>query len=410
MSTMRKRITHIITGLDSGGAEYALYTLLSHQKMKQFSYSVISLSDIGPVGEKIRKLGIPVTGLMINSKAPNPLSLQRLITRLRQISPDLIQTWMYHADLLGGLTTKIVNKAKVVWGIHHTTLNPKLDKYRTIVVAKICALISPCIPDKIVCCSQASREVHTSFGYSVNKMVVIENGIDDVRFKPNISAYSQMRKALGIPEKSPLIGLIGRFHPLKGHRNFIEAAARLHALNPSVHFLLCGENITMRNRELVDWIDTAGIMGNCHLIGQREDMPSIYNTIDIGGTSSIGEAFPLVIGEAMACCVPCVVTDVGDSANIVGDTGLVVQPDDSEALANSWSKLLSISSTERRQLGERARQRIIDNFGADVIAVQFAGMWPTNLQEVSFSMKEGEVQLEGGCTFVYDYFTVRDNI
>jgi len=378
---MSKRIVHIITGLNAGGAENMLYALLSKSDQSRFSANVISLTNIGPVGEKIQTLGIPVTALGMNAKAPNPWAIVRIGSYLRQMSADIVQTWMYHADLIGGVAARLAGKIPVVWGIHHTTLNPNSDKRSTILVVKTCSKLSKWIPARIVCCAKISRSLHVSLGYDEQKMLVIQNGFDLDRFCPNKTAYRKLREELRIPEKTLLIGLIGRFHPQKGHRTFIEAAARLHTCHPDVHFVLCGNDVTWKNLDLVRWIDSAGIREQCHLLGCRDDMPRIQASLDIGTSASHSEAFPMVIGEEMACGVPCVVTDVGDSAHIVGDTGIAIPPKDPDALAQAWEKMISLGSDYRFKLGERARQRIRGNFDLNIIVRRYEELYDSVVRE-----------------------------
>ena len=352
-----------------------LYRLLCASLNGPFSSSVISLTDIGPVGQKIQDIGIPVIALGMRRGFPDPRKFVRLVCLLRQLKPQLVQTWMYHADLLGGLAAKAAGDIPIIWSIHHTTLDTRLDKKNTILVANVCARLSKWLPKKIVCCSKTTKKIHISLGYSKQKMVVIPNGFDLKSFHPDNTARKDLRSELCIPEDAALIGLVGRFHPQKDHRNFVKAAEKLNRSYPNVHFLLCGNNITWDNSDLVAWIDTAGIRGQCHLLGPRDDMPTIQGSLDILASSSRGEAFPLVIGEAMACGVPCVATNVGDSAYIVGDTGIIVPPRDPHALAQAWEKLLSLSLEERIQLGNKARKRIMDNFDLQSVAKKYEDLW-----------------------------------
>jgi glycosyltransferase involved in cell wall biosynthesis len=377
---MSDSITHIITGLNTGGAEMMLYKLLLNTDKSRFSANVVSLTDIGPIGQRIQALGVPVMALGMRRGVPDPIAVVRLAIWLRQRRPELIQTWMYHANLLGGIAAKMVWNVPVVWGIHHATLNPSSDKRRTILVVKACARISKWVPAKIVCVAEFARSFHASLGYDDHKMVVIPNGFDLDVFRPNKTAYKEMRRGLGVSEETTLIGLVGRFHPIKGHEVFIEAAARLQARYPEVHFVLCGDDVTWNNPDLVKWVDSVGIRGQCHFLGCRDDIPRILASLDIGGTASDGEAFPLVVGETMACCVPCVVTDVGDSAYIVGDTGIVVPPKDPDALAQAWGKLLLLARQDRCQLGERARQRIRENFDLHSIVRRYEELYESVLR------------------------------
>jgi len=371
------KVLHVINGLNTGGAEMMLYKLLSRIDGAAFETEVVSLIDIGPIGQKIRALGVSVRSLGMRRGVPNPLAVLRLARWLRQDPPHVIQTWMYHADLVGGLAVRLAGSIPLAWGIHNGNLDPRGTKRMTIWTAMACARLSRWLPARIVCCSEASRQVHMQLGYAADKMVVIPNGFDLAVFRPDPAARRSVRRELGIPEEAPLIGLVARFAPRKDHRNFVQAAARLHACAPESHFLLCGDGVSWENPELAGWIEAAGIRDWCHLLGRREDIPRLTAALDIASIASYyGEAFPMVIGEAMACGVPCVVTDVGDSAIIIGETGVVVPPKDPQALADGWNQLLlDMSREERLQLGLAARQRIVERYSLGKIVERYERLY-----------------------------------
>jgi glycosyltransferase involved in cell wall biosynthesis len=194
-------------------------------------------------------------------------------------------------------------------------------------------------------------------------MVVIANGFDTDTFRPDPAARLSVREELGLEPDAPLLGLMARFHPQKDHRTFVRAAAQFLRHSPAAHFLMAGRDVDDRNRTLLAWTTATGAPDRFHLLGLRDDMPRLMAACDIVSTSSsCGEALPLVLGEAMACGVPCVATDVGDSASLVGDTGRVVAPGDPEALSTAWGSLFTLRCDERRRLGERARERVIDRY------------------------------------------------
>jgi glycosyltransferase involved in cell wall biosynthesis len=194
-------------------------------------------------------------------------------------------------------------------------------------------------------------------------MIVIPSGVDPEALKPDPMARRITRQALSIPSETPVIGLVGRYHPQKDHQNFVHAAKLLVSKRPSVHFVLCGEGVTWENEELVTWIDHASIRASCHLLGRREDIPQLMASFDLATLSScFGESFPNVIIEAMSCGVPCVVTDVGDSAYIVGSTGVAVPPRNPAALAEAWEHMLGLGQEQLIQGGVAARQRVQDHF------------------------------------------------
>jgi glycosyltransferase involved in cell wall biosynthesis len=379
---MRRSILHIITGLRTGGAEMMLYKLLSGMDRSAFEAEVISLTDIGPVGEKIQKLGLPVSALGMKRRITDLSAALTLVRRIRRDPPDLIQTWMYHANLIGGLAAKLSGGIPVVWNIRRTNLDYVDDKRTTIWTAKISARLSQRLPVRIVCCSEASRQGHAELGYAGHKMIVIPNGFDLAAFRPEPASKVSVCGELGISKDALLIGLVARFDPQKDHRTFIQAAALLNRLAPGAHFLLCGDQVTRENRALAGSIEAAGIAGRFHLLGRREDMPRLTAALDIASSSSYGEGFPNVIGEAMACGVPCVVTDVGDSAWIVGDTGKVVPPRNPEALAAAWNDLIKMGPDDRTKLGSAARRRVEENYGLPAIVSKYETLYREILSDV----------------------------
>jgi glycosyltransferase involved in cell wall biosynthesis len=365
------KVTHVISGLTTGGAETMLYRLLAHTDREVFEPQVISMTDsVGPLGDKIRGLGVPVRVLGMRRGVPNPLGVLRLARWLGAEPPDIVQTWMYHADLVGGLAAKLAGGIPVTWGIHTTLLDPLSVTRMKQWTVRACALTSHRLPARIVCCSEASRKGHAQLGYATEKMLVIPNGSDVFAFKPDPEARVSVRKELGVQAGTPLVGLVARFDTPKDHRTFVQAAALLRDRVPDANFLLCGDGITWENPQLTDWIDAAGVRSGCHLLGQRGDVPRLTAALDIASSSSFySEAWPLAVGEAMACGVPCVVTNVGDSALIVGDTGRVVSPKRPEAMADAWFELLAMGQDERALLGLAARRRVEEHFSlTDAVA------------------------------------------
>jgi glycosyltransferase involved in cell wall biosynthesis len=201
--------------------------------------------------------------------------------------------------------------------------------------------------------------------------LIIPNGFETGLFKPDAASRAKFRNELGLAIETPLVGLIGRYDPQKNHFGFLGAAATVAQEFPDAHFVLCGPGVDVQNGELTSRVGDSGFKERIHLLGERPDMPSITAALDIACSSSLGEAFPNVIGEAMACGVPCVVTDVGDSAAIVGSTGKVVPPGDDLALARAVLGLLAMPDAERKALGLRARQRVIDNYSLDQVVRQY---------------------------------------
>jgi glycosyltransferase involved in cell wall biosynthesis len=375
------KIAHVITDLSTSGAEMMLYKIVSKMDKNEFDNQVISLTEIGAIGKKIRDLGITVNSLEMRRGFPDPGGLYKLLMWLRYAKPDLVQTWMYHANLIGGIALQTDRKIPLIWGIRHSYLDKKKDKKLTYGTAKICAKLSYYMPLKIVCCSHESKRFHIDFGYTPTKMVVIPNGFDIDLFHANEKARKSIREELSLPDQTILIGLIARFHPHKDHFNFCLAASILHRMRPEAHFVLCGRDVSPNNSSLMRFINEAGINSVSHLLGYREDIPAIQASLDIAATSSYSESFPNVIGEAMASSVPCVVTDVGDSALILGRTGFAVPPKDPEALANAWKMMIDMSAEKRKRLGLLARQRIENYFSLAIVTKQYEELYFDTLKQ-----------------------------
>lgn len=370
------RVCHIITSLDTGGAEMMLFKLLSQHDRSRFAVHAISLLPMGEIGKRIAALEIPVCTLDMPRGVPSPAAVLRLKRWLREIQPDVVQTWMYHADLMGGLAARLAGYRNVLWNIRHSTFDPGTTKRTTLLTARLCARLSRRLPKRILCCSTVARESHTAIGYAGERFTVIPNGFDLQLFRPCPEARSEVRCELGLPTNAPLIGLVARWHPQKDHETFVRAAGNLHRSGLPAHFVLCGSGMDAENGDLNGWIAEEGLQSYFHLLGRRDDMPRLTAAFDLAASSSaFGEAFPNVLGEAMACGVPCAATDVGDSAFIVGDTGRIVRPRDPEALAKAWQEVLCMSGEERRELGARARCRVQAEFNLPEIVSRYENLY-----------------------------------
>jgi glycosyltransferase involved in cell wall biosynthesis len=370
------RVLHVITALESGGAETMLHDVVRASASEDLSPEVVSLMDLGTVGARIRALGVRTHALGMR-RLPGPLDLLRLVRIVRGFRPDVVQTWMYHADLLGGVAARLAGVgARIFWGIQNSTLDPATSRRTTRLTVALCARLSHRIPDGIVSVSRVARDVHVRLGYAAEKFVYIPNGVDLALFHPDPDARRAVRRELGLDRSAVVIALSARFDPQKDHASFVRAAALLARRRPEVRFLLCGDGTTVENRDLAGPLAESGVADRFLLLGRRHDVPRVMSAIDVGTLSSAyGEALPLAIAEAMACGAPCVVTDVGDCADLVGDTGRVVPPRDPEALARAWDAVVSLGEDGRRRLGLAARARIGARFGLPYIVREYAGLY-----------------------------------
>ena len=372
---MKPRVLHIITSLSTGGAEHML-ARLAHGLKEGFTQRVVSLTPPGAVATQIDHDGIETTSLNLATGIPNPLAVLRLAAIIRAFRPDVVQTWMYHADLLGGLAARLAGVKNVVWNIRNNDLARDTTKARTRWVVKACARLSRRVPNRIVSCAQSAAQTHIELGYAADKFVVIPNGFDLQRFHPDASAHSSVCSELGLSANTPLVGLIARFDPQKNHEGFIRAAQLVHERKPNVHFLLAGFGVDASNSALGRWIAEAGLGQVMHLLGERADIPRLNQALDVAvSSSSYGEAFPNVLGEAMACGVPVVATDAGDAALIAGTAGRIVPRNDMVALATACLDLLTLDDCERQALGQQAHRRIADGFSLEATVRQYAALY-----------------------------------
>ena len=374
MSNKRIKILHVITSLDVGGAEMTLFHLLKSMDASRFENQVVSLIHPGKVGEKIQALGVPVFSLEMRPGHPEIGSFFKLVELLRRESPDMVQTWLYHADLLGLLAAKTVG-VPVLWNIRASNLD--MSHYRRLSnwVLKACIRLSGW-PQAVIVNSRAGQAFHEQLGYHPRRWVYIPNGIDTDQFRPNLSARAALLNELGLAPDALLIGLIARFDPMKDHQNFLQASSVLAANMPGIHFVLAGNKVDPSNPFFGKYLEKDELRGRLHLLGQRDDVPDLMAALDIASSSSsYGEGFPNSIAEAMACGTPCVVTDTGDSAYLVEKTGIVVAPKDPQALAGGLQKMISLGIERREALGAAARQRIQQNFQQNEVARQYEELY-----------------------------------
>lgn len=324
----------------------------------------------------LQSQGIQVTTLNISPIIPSLFSFAQLIKILRKERPDVVQTWMYHADFLGGLAARLAGIDAVVWGIRHSTLEPGKSKRTTIWIAKILGMISKWIPKRIAVNAKSALDVHLNMGYFQKKMCLIPNGYDLTKFKPNIENDDFSQRDVQIDRSISLIGMVGRFNPQKDHLNLIQALAIIHSRKILFQCLLIGDDVDDNNHFLTKKINELNLLDTVRLTGSRTDIPMVMNSLDLHVLSSSSEAFPNVVAEAMACGTPCVVTDVGDAAYIVGDTGWIVPPKDPEALANAIMAALAEKGAESWDIRcKKARARIEENFSIERMVQSYHELW-----------------------------------
>ncbi len=368
------RVVHVITGLGQGGAESMLVQLVTRMDKERFQNSVVCLLPEGPNAQRLRDAGVAVFSLEMNARTPDPTAIVRLARWLRRSAPDVVQTWLYHGDLIGGLAARLAEVPAVVWGLH-TSAPPTEAKLGTRATVALCRATAERVPTAIVSCSQSGMREHVRLGYPAERMVVIPNGFDAERFRPRPASRKALRAQLGVDDATALIGLPARVVPEKDHPCFLSAMERLRGSGRAVRFVLCGDGATSTNQELSAWIAERGLEDAAILLGRRDDMEQVLPALDVVCSASRVEAFSMALGEALAAGVPCVATDVGDSRVLVDGGGVVVPAGDPRALAEGIATLLDEGQERRRRRGDVGRAHILAGYGLDACTRHYEALY-----------------------------------
>lgn len=370
-------VLHIITDLSTGGAELMLERLvLHHSREGRYRHHVISLRSLSIVGPRLKAAGIEVEAMGMTGPAGLVAGFFRLVRRIRQLRPDIVQTWMYHSDLIGGLAARLAGHRRILWGVRVMDIMPAMGVSRSLIWArKICARLSRSVPQRILYVAESARKVHEALGYDPARSVVVPNGYTVPAHEAASESRRRIRDELDLAADSILIGSAGRFSPQKGYAGFVAAAAETVRNFPEARFLLFGRDVTWENEELAGWIRKAGLGDRFHLLGEQRNVHDWLSALDIFALYSIGEGFPNVVAEAMSVAVPCIVTDVGDAALLVADTGIVIRSGDLSGLTNGLERLISAGEGERRRLGEAGRKRVEATYSLSAVAERYSSLY-----------------------------------
>lgn len=361
------RLVHVISGLEQGGAEAMLERLVHHVRdaHPEVAQQVVSLGSLGVVGQRLQEAGHEVTALHLRQR---PLAACGALLRLfRQERGDtVVQTWLYHADLLAGLLARLSGCRRVVWNVRQSGLAVSDIGRATRAVARACAWLSRWVPDAIVCNADKARTVHVAFGYAGDRWQVIPNGFDTARLRPDPDARQALRASLGLGDDALVIGMLARLDPQKDHPNFLRMAAEVAAALPQARFLLVGRGMDGAEA-LQAQAQALGLGDRIHWLGQRSDIVAVLSAMDVFCLSSRSEGFPNVLAEAMACGVPAVSTDCGDAALILGDRRHIAPIEDAAALAARVLAVARLPTAQRLALGAAQRERVRREF--DIAAI-----------------------------------------
>lgn len=366
------RILHLISGLGNGGAEGVLYRVATCDAENE--HIVMTLSGEAYYGPRLRLRGVPVISIPVARGAWALLGLFRALVNIRRIKPDVIQTWMYHADLLGGFMALFCGRPPVIWGIRCTDVQGK-----TSFIRQLCARLSHYLPSRILINSHCGASAHQSIGFDRAKIVVVPNGFDTSLLRPCSKARQRIRDEFGFSASDFLIGMVARWHPHKDHASLLEGlAAFSRTARIAWRCILVGPGISAENAELVALIRCHGLSEKVVLAGPRENIAEIMNALDLHVLPSMfGEGFPNVVGEAMACAVPCVVTDLGDSPFVVGESGWIVPVRAPRELSHALMEAGRVyeNRSEWNQRRMESRARIEREFSLGRMLDAFRAVW-----------------------------------
>jgi len=367
-------VMHIIIGLDPGGAELMLKRLIEADRANpEYHHSVVSLTTRGVIGDQLLELGVEVRCLQLRSMLGAPRAFWKLVQLLRSSRPAIVQTWMYHADIMGGVAARVAGITNIVWGIRSST--PLRRFSISFVLARACALVSSIVPAVISCNSETGRDAHVAIGYDRRKITVVPNGCDVSRFTNSPALREASRTALGFARDDVVVGTIGRFDPHKDLKTFVRAAGDVARADRRVRILMVGKGLEHRNEQLHAMVHGTGEPGRFVLAGRRGDPVACFAALDVFCLSSIREGFPNAVVEAMAMEVPCVVTTAGDAPQIVAETGEVVAAQDPAALAEALLLMVNMKADDRAVRGRMARARVEAYFSMPIASARFHALY-----------------------------------
>ncbi len=372
MNDPRINILHIITGLSTGGAERALVRLIQASDKNRHQHHVVSLTDQGTQGAELESLGVVVHELQIFGvfSALKGVRILRKITK--NIKPDIIHGWMYHGGLFALFAGSNIPK---IMGIRHSLHDLKKDKKTTRAIIYLLARFSKRF-NAVVFNSETSKKQHQAIGYAVENSVFVPNGFDADVFRPcALQAKISIRRSLALPDNVFVFGYVARYHPVKNHHGLLKALSGVVKHNTNVRLVLIGQRLSSNNKALSTTIQQHDLLDHVILLGERNDIPDLLQATDSYVSPSHAEAFPNTIGEAMSCGIPCIATDLGDTVVIIGDTGIIVPPNDNEALAQAMLKMAKMPKEERETFGKKARQRIIDKYRLENVTQQYEDLY-----------------------------------
>ncbi len=376
----RPVLLHFIHGIGGGGAESMLRALVSRLDRQRWRVVVVAMRAANRPAEaaELRQSCDTLYALEEDSFLSRS-ALGKLWRVLRVERPAVVQTWMHHADLIGGLMARLTGARRVVWSIHcrEITHAPGESAWKTALLKRLLPWAAKVVPSRIVSCSQAALADHVAIGYPRARLQWIPNGIDSNRFRRSAQRRRETREKFGLSETAQVIGFVGRFHEMKNLPLLLRAMALLQERLPEVRLLMCGVRLEDLDAECRSLADDLPRPGQVLWLPFQSEPELFYPALDLFTLSSRTEACPMTVLEAMACGVPCVTTDVGDCALLTKGYGTVTPAGDASALAAAWSHWLTMPPQSRAQAGESARARVLEHFSLDRAADAYQRLYET---------------------------------
>jgi glycosyltransferase involved in cell wall biosynthesis len=359
-----KTILFLTRSLDRGGAERQLVALAKGLTSRGHAVVVAVFFTGGVYEAELAEAGVRVINLGKQGRWDILPFMNRLLRLLRQERPAVMHSYLAVPNILATALKPLLRGTRIIWGVRASNVDLSnydwLSRFAYALERRLARFA-----DRIVANSHAGMVYAVANGFPENKMVVIQNGIDTEYFRFDSEGRQQVRSEWGLGAGEILVGLVARLDPMKDHPTFLDAASRIARERHDVRFVCVGDGAAAYTAMLKQKAADLGLSGRLIWAGARDSMPAIYSALDIVTSSSFGEGFSNTIAEAMACGVPCVVTDVGDSADIVGNADCVVAPGDACALAAEIQYLTALPPEQRRALGKAGRARIVAEFGMD---------------------------------------------
>jgi glycosyltransferase involved in cell wall biosynthesis len=369
------RVVHCITGLQGDGAQRMLLRLAEGLQGRGIESVVLSMSPREPLADIFEARGIRVFSLNVSPSVQGVLVVPQVRRLINDLAPDVLQGWMYHANLMITLMRPFLRRTiPVVWNIRRGTDDVHERKFLTRLVIRANAWFSS-RADRIVYCTPESKVQHEALGFSRENGIVIGNGFNVDQFARSREARRRTRERYGVAESDILIGNVGRDDSAKGRPYLFGAFAELLKCVPNARLMLVGRGMSEANPDIRRLLVSCGIASRVVLVGEYSPVSDIYSAIDILCSSSVAEGFPNVIGEAMCCEVPCVASDVGNAGSLLDGVGVVVSPRSATQLAQALVSLCREGRESWRDRGVRSRSRISHMYSLECSVDRYASLY-----------------------------------